>query len=308
MDKKLIVSSSPHVFGSDTTQGIMFDVIIALLPCTIAGIVAFGLRAALMVFVCVASAVLAEHLWCLIMKKPTSVGDLSAVITGLLLALCLSSALPLWMGALGSVIAIIAVKQFFGGIGHNFVNPAIAGRIILLVSFPKYMSVYYEPFSSAVSSATPLVSKDVGLKALLLGGHSGAIGEGFALLLIVGGIYLIIRRVISPAIPLCYILSAFLLTLIFTGSANAALKAVLSGGIIIAAFFMATDYTTSPKTLSGKVIFGVGCGVITVIIRQFGSMPEGASYAVLLMNILVPHINTLTAPKPFGYKEGKKNA
>ena len=305
---KLTVSSSPHFFHSDTTQGIMLDVIIALLPTALAGVLVFGIRAALTMIVCIVCAVLAEYLWCLLVKKPISIGDFSAVVTGLLLGLNLTSALPLWMSALGSAIAIIVVKQFFGGLGQNFVNPAITARIILLVSFPKFMSVYYEPFSDIVSSATPLGGAAVPLKNLLLGGHSGCIGEGFPLLLLAGGLYLVIRRVISPAIPLTFIISAALLMLILTGSPNAAVRAVFSGGLILAAVFMATDYTTSPYTFWGKVIFGTGCGIITVIIRQFGSLPEGVSYALLLMNILVPHINKLTLPKPFGYKEGKQHA
>lgn len=304
---KLTVSSSPHVHGPDSTRGIMADVLIALLPAALAGILTFGVSAALVLVVCVVTAVLAEHLWCIIQKKPTSIGDLSAAVTGLILGLCLSSAVPLWMAALGSAIAIIIVKQFFGGLGHNFANPAITARIILLVSFPTYMSVFYEPFSKLVSSATPLMTQTP-IKTMLLGGHAGCIGEGFPLLLLVGGLYLMLRRVISPTIPLSFIGSAFVLTFILSGSAYDALYGILSGGIVFAAFFMATDYTTSPKTFWGKIIFGVFCGIITVLIRRFGSLPEGASYAVLLANILVPHINTLTMPKPFGYKEGKCNA
>ena len=304
---KLTVSSAPHVHGPDSTRGIMADVLIALLPVALAGILTFGVSAALVLVVCVVTAVLAEHLWCLIQKKPTCIGDLSAAVTGLILGLCLSSAVPLWMAALGSAIAIIIVKQFFGGLGHNFANPAITARIILLVSFPIYMSVFYEPFSKLVSSATPLVTQTP-LKTMLLGGHAGCIGEGFPLLLLVGGLYLMLRRVISPTIPLSFIGSAFVLTFILSGSSYDALYGILSGGIVFAAFFMATDYTTSPKTFWGKIIFGVFCGVVTVLIRRFGSLPEGASYAILLANILVPHINTLTMPKPFGYKEGKCNA
>lgn len=305
MDNKLTVSSSPHIFSRDTTRGIMLDVIIALLPCCIGGIFLFGYRAALLIAVCVLSCVLSEYVWCLIAKKPNSIKDLSAVVTGILLALSLSSAVPLWMGALGGIIAIIVVKQFFGGLGHNFVNPALTARIVLLVSFTKYVNVYYEPFN-VVSSATPLAGGErVTIKMMLLGGHAGCIGEGLILLILVGGLYLIARRVISPIIPVCYIASSYLLTLIFTGSFTEALYGILSGGIVIAAVFMATDYTTSPKTNTGKVIFGIGCGIITVIIRHFGTLPEGASYAVLIMNILVPHINSLTMPKPFGYKEEK---
>ncbi len=305
---KLTVSSSPHIHSVDTTRGIMADVLIALAPTSIAGIAFFGVKAALVLIVCVVSAVLAEHLWCVFTKKATTIGDFSAAVTGLILGLCLSSALPLWMAALGSFVAIIIVKQFFGGLGQNFANPAATARIILLVSFPAYMSVYYEPFGNIVSTATPLANGNTPIKALLLGGHAGCIGEVFPLLLILGGLYLMVRRVISATIPLSYIASAFLLTLILTGSIYDSFYSILSGGIMIAAFFMATDYTTSPKTFLGKIVFGIGCGVLSVLIRHFGSMPEGASYAILLMNILVPHINTITLPKPFGYKEGKQNA
>lgn len=304
MQNKFIVSSSPHLHTPDSTGGIMFDVIIALLPATIYGMIIFGYRAALMVLVSIASAVLSEFVWNKLTKKENSLTDLSAVVTGLLLALNLPSSLPLWMAAVGSAIAIIVIKQMFGGLGQNFVNPAIAARIVLLVSFPAAMTKFYEPFGEIVSSATPLAAETgtYHLKDLLLGMHAGSIGETSALLLLIGGVYLILRRVIAPTIPVCFIGTVFIFSLILGVDPFAA---ILSGGLFLGAFFMATDYVTSPAVPLGQVIFGVGCGLLTVIIRQFAALPEGVSYAILLMNILVPHINHLTARKPFGTEAAK---
>lgn len=318
MNSILSVSSSPHIRHADTSSGIMLDVIIALLPATLYGVFIFGLYSASVVAVCILSAVLAEFLWNLILKKPQTVGDLSAIVTGLLLGLNCPPKLPLWIAAIGSVAAIIVVKQMFGGIGFNFVNPAIAARIILLVSFPKFMAGannFLEPITKAavdtVSGATPLAAIKAGgtvpsVKELFLGMHSGSIGETSAFLLIVGGIYLLLRKVIKPIIPLAFIGTVAVMTFIFTGSLNAVLLQILSGGLMIGAIFMATDYTTSPLTNLGKLIFGIGCGLITFVIRRFGNMPEGVSYSIILMNILVPHIDNLTAKKPFGAKEVKE--
>lgn len=301
-----VISPSPHLKHSDTTRGIMLDVIIALLPATVIGIIFFGWRAAVTIVTCVTSAVLAEWLWCLVLKKKNSVFDLSAVVTGLILGLNLSPLMPFWMAAIGSVFAIIVVKQFFGGLGQNFVNPAIAGRIVLMVSFASNMSVYAAPFApDAVTSATPLSDLTAhNLKELFLGLHGGCIGETCAAALILGGLYLIARRVITPHIPVAFIGTVAILCLIVGDNP---LKAVLSGGLLLGAIFMATDYVTSPTTASGKLIFGVGCGIITFVIRTYGSLPEGVSFAIILMNILTPHINTLCmkASKPFGW-EGKK--
>ncbi len=317
MDKILNVSSSPHIRHSDTTSGIMLDVIIALLPATIYGCFIFGLRAAAVVCTCVLTAIVAEFLWNIILKKPQSVGDLSAIVTGLLLGINLPPRTPLWVAAIGSVAAIIVVKQMFGGIGFNFVNPAIAARIILLVSFPSFMagaSNYTEPLGvSAVTSATPLVLHSTGaagqpsIKELFFGMHSGSIGETSAFLLLVGGFYLVMRKVIKPIIPLCFIGTVGLMTYIFTFSVHETLFMLFSGGLFLGAIFMATDYVTSPTTNWGKVVFGIGCGLITFVIRKFGNLPEGVSYSIILMNILVPHIDKLTAKKPFGIKEAKAN-
>lgn len=286
----------------------MADVIIALIPAALFGCIVFGWHAAAVLAVTVFFAVLAEFVWCKCLKKPISIGDLSAVVTGLLLGMNLPPELPLWMAAVGSVVAIIVVKQMFGGIGHNFANPAIAARIVLMVSFPSQMTKFTEPFSDVVSSATPLAS-DGGytIKELFFGTHGGCIGETAAFLLIVGGIYLLMRRIISPVIPLAFIGTVALTSLISGGNP---LEAILSGGVMIGAIFMATDYTTSPTTALGKLIFGIGCGLLTFVIREFASLPEGVSYSILLMNILTPHINRFTLSRPFGSlskKEAAKN-
>lgn len=304
MKRFLSAASSPHIRHIDTTRGIMADVITALAPAAVFGCILFGFRAVFVLATCIISAVVAEFLWNLILKKPQTIGDLSAVVTGLLLGMNLTSDVPVWIAAIGSVVAIIVVKQMFGGLGHNFVNPAIAARIVLLVSFPSVMTSFREPISDAVSSATPLAAEGtVGIKSLFFGMHSGCIGETSAFLLLIGGIYLVIRRCITPVIPVCFIGTVALLSFIFGQNP---LTAVLSGGLILGAVFMATDYVTSPSSNAGKAIFGIGCGIITFVIRRFGSLPEGVSYSIIIMNILVPHINNLTAGKPFGAKEAAK--
>jgi len=303
MKDVLTVSSSPHLRHPDSTASIMGDVILALSPAAIFGCVLFGLKAVLLILTCVVSAVLAEYVWNKLLKKPNSIGDLSAVVTGLLLAMNLSSAVPLWMAAIGSVVAIIVVKQMFGGLGFNFVNPAMAARIVLLVSFPAAMTVFYEPVRyDAVTSATPLVSAagEISFKELFFGMHGGCLGETSAFLLLIGGVYLVIRRVIKPIIPLCFIGTVALLSLISGGNV---VTQVLGGGLMLGAIFMATDYTTSPTTNKGKIIFGIGCGILTFVIREFAALTEGVSYAILLMNILVPYINKATMHKPFGVKK-----
>lgn len=303
MKDMLTVSSSPHLKHPDTTSGIMLDVIIALAPAAIYGCILFGIRALLLIFTCIISAVLAEYIWCKLLKKPVSIGDLSAVVTGLLLAMNLSSAVPIWIAAIGSAVAIIVVKQMFGGLGFNFANPAITARIVLLVSFPSYMAEFLEPVMyDAVTSATPLV-REAGaytFNELFFGMHGGCIGETSAFLLIVGGLYLILRRVINPIIPVCFIGTVALFSLIFGENV---IQQVFGGGLILGAIFMATDYTTSPTTNKGKLIFGIGCGLLTFVIRRFASLPEGVSYSILLMNILVPYINKATLTKPFGVRK-----
>lgn len=307
MKEMLTVSSSPHIKRPDTTRGIMSDVVIALAPAAIYGCILFGLRALAVLITSVGVAVLSEFLWNKALKKPNTIKDMSAVVTGLLLGMNLPPTLPLWQAAIGSVAAIIVVKQMFGGLGHNFANPAIAARIILLVSFPASMTRFTEPVSDAVTSATPLAGTAGALsfKTLFFGMHAGSIGETSAFLLLVGGMYLVIRRVITPVIPVCFIGTVALLSLI---AGENVMLSVFGGGLILGAVFMATDYTTSPTTPLGKAVFAVGCGIITFVIRKFGSLPEGVSYSILLMNILVPHINRFTLSKPFGFEKVKEAA
>lgn len=308
MNGKLTVSSSPHIRNFDSTSGIMLDVIIALLPAAVFGVVLFGYRAAILIAVCVASCLLFEFLSRKLFKNEGSLKDLSAVVTGLLIALNLPPRFPVWMAVIGCFAAIVVVKQMFGGLGHNFVNPAIAARIILLISFPTQMTEFYSPFASAdaVTSATPLADQGyLTTKDLIFGLHGGSIGETSVIMLAIGGIYLIIRKVIQPTIPLAFIGSVGLITLIIERSPKEALFAMLTGGVFLGAIFMATDYVTSPTTTPGKIIFGIGCGALTVIIRS-GAAAEGVSYAIIFMNLLVPHINRITVRKPFGWEAKKK--
>lgn len=304
MSKLLKVTSSPHIRHEDSTRGIMLDVIIALLPAAIYGCILFGLRAAIILVVTVATAVASEAIWNLALKKPQTIGDCSAILTGLLLGMNLSSQTPVWIAAIGSVVAIIVVKQMFGGLGFNFANPAMTARIVLLFSFAGQMSNYVSPID-AVTTATPLANNTpITLKELFFGMHSGAIGETSSFLLIIGGLYLMLRRVIKPIIPVAFIGTVAIATLIAGGDLKLAL---FGGGLMLGAIFMATDYVTTPTTDLGKLVFGIGCGLITFVIRQFGALPEGVSYAILLMNILTPHINRLTLSKPFGAKEVAKS-
>lgn len=308
---KLNVSVSPHIHSAQTSRSIMLDVIIALLPATVAGAIIFGLRVLAVVGVCVAASVLAEFLFNLACKKKQSIGDLSAVVTGLLLALNLPASIPLWQGAVGSIFAIIFVKCLFGGIGRNFANPAITARIFMLISFSGAVAKATFPKSvDTVSSATPLAVLDglrsganvtpPEIKDLLLGTRAGALGETCIIALVAGGIYLIAKKVITWHTPLAFIVTTYLFSLIVTGDAIISLTYILSGGLFLGAIFMATDYATTPTTYSGKLIFGVGCGIITCVIRFWGSYPEGVSFAILLMNIVTPYIDKLTAKKHFG--------
>lgn len=292
----------------------MRDVLIALFPATVAGVVLFGLKALAIILVCVASAVLSEFVFNLICKKTQTVSDLSAAVTGLILALCLPTTTELWQCALGSVFAIVVVKCLFGGLGCNFANPAATARVFLLIAFATSVgggaaTVFASP--DLVASATPLelikFGNDSALPSLtdmFLGNRGGAIGETCALALIVGGIYLIVRKVIYWHTPAIYIATVFALSLIIKQDITLALYEVLGGGLLIAAFFMITDYVSTPINKGGKMVFAFGCGVITVLIRFWGGYPEGVSFAILLMNILSPYIEKLCAKKPFG-KVGK---
>ncbi len=315
---RLIVSPSPHDENYLKTSTIMLNVIIALMPALIVGCVYFGLRALLLTAVCVGSCVLFEFLARKLMKRENTIGDLSAVVTGVILAMNLPSTLPLWMAVIGSFVAIVVVKQLFGGIGQNFANPAITARIVLMVSFPAAMTRWVEPFKheavDAVSGATPLVLESFrgttdeilmpSYLDLFLGKTGGCLGETCALALLIGGLYLAARKIINLAAPLSFIGSLFVLTWVSGGDP---VYQILAGGVFLGAFFMATDYATTPISTKGKIVFGLGCGLITFVIRRFGSFPEGVSFSILLMNVLTPYIEQLTRTKVLGAKEAEKN-
>lgn len=313
MDTKFYVSPSPHLRSGISTTKIMGNVLVALLPAVIASVVIFGWKSLLVITVCTATAVLAEYICRKVMKRNDTIGDLSAVVTGVLLALNLPVNINLFIAAFGSIVAIVVVKQMFGGIGQNFVNPALAARIVLLVSFPVQMTTWPKAFyylqdtADAVTSATPLANNANGISTsyldLFLGTTGGCLGETCALALLLGGIYLVARKIIHPAIPVCFIGTVFVLSWVL---GQDPLFHILSGGVLLGAIFMATDYTTSPMTTAGKVIFGIGCGIITVLIRLYANLPEGVSFSIILMNILVPHIERLTMPKPFGEERKKR--
>lgn len=328
-ERLLTVTSSPHLRSPETTTGIMLDVIIALIPSLVAAICIFGWRSLLVTCVTVDTCVLSEFIARKVMRRDNTISDLSAVVTGILLAFNLPVTIPLWMAAIGSVVAIVVVKQFFGGIGCNFINPALVGRIVLMMSFPTAMGSWAVPLAwrsgSVVTGATPMVQLSTVLESgmstdalnaaglpslteMLLGVRGGSLGEVCALTLILGGLYLMIRRVITPVIPLCYTGTVAVIMLIASGG-NLTFTAyeLLGGGLLLGAIFMATDYTTSPMTRKGKIIYAIGCGLITGLIRLFGNMPEGVSFSIILMNILVPHIEKLTAPRPFGRRRKREN-
>ena len=302
MTKPLIVTCSPHIRSKDTTQTIMRDVIIALLPALAASVYVFGIRALMLTAVCVIFAVGSEYIFEKGCKRPITVKDLSAVVTGILLAYNLPVNLPFWMAAFGSVVAIVMVKQLFGGIGQNFANPAITGRIVLLISFTGPMTTWVIP--DAVSGATPLalishgaISELPPLSSMFIGTIGGCLGETSSAALLIGFAYLLFKKIISWHIPVAFIGTVFVLTALL-GQQPA--YQVLGGGLLLGAIFMATDYSTSPQTPSGRIIFGIGCGLLTVLIRVYGSYPEGVSFAILIMNILAPHISNWTMSKPMG--------
>ena len=314
---KLIVSASPHIREEISTKRIMLDVIIAMVPAMIASVVIFGPRTLLIIAVSVLSCVGSEFLARKIMKRDNIIGDLSAVVTGILLALNLPVSINPLIAVLGGVIAIVVVKQMFGGIGQNFVNPALTARIILMNSFPTKMTTWTPAFAylsktDALTTATPLgmIGTEAAdqlpeLPELFLGMHGGCIGETCAVALLIGGLYLIFRRVISPVIPVCMLGTVAVISLI---AGRDVLVDLLSGGLLLGAIFMATDYTTSPITRNGRIVFAIGCGVLTMVIRIFGSLPEGVSYSIVLMNILVPLIERITRPRPFGKERAKREA
>lgn len=306
------VSVSPHVREQSTTQSIMRDVIIALLPILAFGVYHFGMGALQVIIISVVTCVVGELLFDLAIKKPITVFDGSAVVTGLILAINLPATAVWWMPVLGGLFAIVAVKMLFGGLGQNFMNPALAARCFLLISFSGRMTDFT---MDGVSSATPLAAMKAGempdLLSLFLGFHGGCIGEVSALAILAGGIYLIVKRVISVRIPLTYILSTaafiLLINLINGGdtSVNYLLAQVLSGGLLVGAFFMATDYATSPITTKGQILYGLLLGLFTALFRTVGSSAEGVSYAIIICNLLVPLIENITIPKPFGSEKAK---
>ena len=307
--KKLVVTASPHIVDQSSTRGLMGHVIIALMPALVASAFIFGFRALLVTGVTVAACVGFEALYCVLMKKPGPVGDLSAVVTGLILAFNLPATIPLWIAVVGAFIAIVVVKQLFGGIGCNFANPALVGRIALFVGFAGRMTAYAFPETDidVLATATPLVagkslsSMDM-LFNLAFGIHGGVLGETCSVMLLLGGIYLIVTRTISAAIPVAYLGTVAVLSLVF---GQDVVLQLLGGGLLLGAFFMATDYVTSPFTLKGKIVYGIGLGVITCAIRFWGNMAEGVSFSLLIMNLLVPYINDLTRQKPLGGVKSK---
>ncbi len=310
---KLTVASSPHIRGNFRTNRIMLDVIIALLPALIVGAVVLGVRTLLVAAVSVVSAVVFEWLYCLVTRSRNTILDGSAAVTGFLLAMTLPVSVPLWQVVVGDFFAIVIIKCLFGGLGQNIFNPALAARAFMLLVFPISITKY--PLIDATSSATPMhqmVMNNLPQESLLdmfLGNCAGSIGEISALALLVGGVYLVIRKVISPRIPLAYIGTLAALSLIFFKTDNALLwmgYSVLSGGLMLGAIFMATDYVTSPVSAKGQIIYGIGCGILTLLLRYFGLFPEGVTYAILIMNLFVWTIDRFTPAKRFGTKRGGK--
>ena len=313
-----VVSGTPHVRSKESIQSIMRDVIIALVPATAAGIYYFGINALILVIAAIVSAVAFEAICQKVMKKPVTVSDLSAVVTGLLLAMNLPAAAPIWVAIVGSAFAIIFGKQLFGGLGQNFINPALAGRAFLLASYPTEMTTWSVPngleVADAATYATPLAqlkagALDANLVDLMLGKCGGTIGETCAIALIIGGVYLLYKHVISWKIPVIYIATvAILFGVIGRHGMRMPLQEIMAGGVMLGGIFMATDYASSPVTPKGQIIFAVGAGLITYLIRTFGGYPEGVSYSILIMNCAVPLIERFTEPTIFGALPKTKEA
>lgn len=318
---KLIVSSSPHFNGKKTTRNLMLDVIIGLSPAMVASIIFFGYRAAILLVLCPVCCVLCEWISRKVRKREKTIGDLSAVVTGVLLAMNLPASVHPLVAVFGCIVAIVVVKQMFGGIGQNFVNPALTARIVLLNSFPSRMTTWTAPnfsiaantitsaTSDAITTATPLANYAAGQTTnymdLFLGSTAGCLGETSALALLIGGIYLVARGVIKPVIPVVYLGTAAAFSALL---GRDPLFDLLSGGLILGAVFMATDYTTSPLYFWGKVVFAFGCGMLTILIRQYASLPEGVSYAIVVMNIIVPLIERYIKPRAFGKERKQREA
>ena len=312
---KFVVTSSPHIRGKRNTQQIMLDVVLALIPALLAGTIIFGMRALIVAMVCIAAAVVAEWVCGMILHHRNTVKDVSSVVTGLLLALTLPATVPYWLAAVGSVFAIVVVKGFGGGLGKNVFNPALGARAFMMMFWPVHLVRYIAPGTvDGVASATPLhhmvmpalPTESIG--QMFMGNIGGTIGEVCTLALLIGGIYLIAKGVISARIPVSYLGTVAVLTLVFSKGDNAflwMLYSLLGGGVVLGALFMATDYATSPVTPKGQIIYGIGCGVLTVIFRYFGLFPEGVTYAILLMNACAWAIDRYSAPRRFGTKKGE---
>ena len=309
MENKLIVTAAPHITSPDSTQSIMGKVCLALVPALIASVIIFGFNALILTAVTVAACVFFEWAYCKLMGREVPIADFSAVVTGLLLAFNMPATLPPWMAIVGAFIAIVIIKQLFGGLGYNFANPAIVGRIALAVGFGAKMAAYPLPDNGvdALTSATPLaVAGELGsgdYLTLLLGNHGGVLGETCAICILIGGIYLIATKVISPVIPVTYLATVAVLSLCFGMDP---IVQLLSGGLMLGAFFMATDYVTSPTTDKGKVVAGLFLGLVTMLIRKFGNMNEGVSFAILLMNLITPYIEVNTRQDKLGIAKKKK--
>ena len=312
---KLTVASSPHIRGNFRTNRIMLDVVIALLPALAVGVFVLGIRALLLAVVCIASAVASEWLYSVVTKTRNTVVDGSAVVTGLLLAMTLPATVPCWQAAIGSAFAIIIVKALCGGLGQNIFNPALAARAFMMLVWPVSLVRYSALGVDGVTAATPLhhmvmpALPEETLLDMFLGNCPGSIGEISALALLIGGAYLVIRKVISVRIPAAYLGTVAVLTLIFFKTdypVQWMLYSLLSGGVMLGAIFMATDYATSPATAVGQIVYGIGCGILTVVFRYFGLFPEGVTYAILIMNAMVWVIDRYTAPRRFGVKKGAK--
>ena len=321
----LTISCSPHVHSPDNTRSIMLDVVIALIPAMLGSMFFYGLRALMLLAVSVAACVCFEFLYRLILKKDQTIGDCSAIVTGILLALVCPVSIPYWAIIIGDFFAIVVVKQLFGGIGCNFLNPALAGRAFLF-SYPVLMTTWtavgqklnvFGANVDAVAAATPLSAmhqgslQDIPLMNAFVGNISGSMGETSVILLLVGFVYLLVRKIISPRIPLAYVATVAVLAFLFPQGNDRLLWTgyqVCCGGLMLGAIFMATDYATSPVTGWGQILFGIGCGIITIAIRYFGSYPEGVSYAILIMNVSVYLLDKVGTPKRFGYRKPKKEA
>lgn len=325
---KVVVTSSPHIKASEDTRSLMLDVVLALVPALAVSVLTFGFRALIMTLVTVLACAVFEYAYNKATHSKCTVCDLSAVVTGVLLAFNMPVSAPMWMPVIGAAFAIIVTKMLFGGIGRNFMNPALAGRAFLMASWPAYMTVFTLPGASislfgnvttdAIATATPLASLKTGavptdsILDMFLGQTGGVLGETSAIALLLGGAYLLVRKVITINIPASYILTVAVITFLFPiagwqgSNLDFMLSQVLSGGLMLGAIFMATDYVTSPVTPKGQIIFGIGCGLLTVFIRYFGGMSEGVSYSILIMNSLVWFIDQKSLPRKFGYEAAKK--